>query len=324
MPPGNYFSAEVEAGKVRRVKVMKVDRIWNTAHANLIDYGYELDIPWKKLVPLDTEFWAVRAQALKIQLDGFVSYHNLDVLEFAKKKLVGRRVFGREVNASLSQTVPLVNIFEADPKGDLMFVENLRDHMRKVNLGEVAPVVGGRELGIKITINNNIADEKPLAQTGSLKLPTLPGVEDFYDCVVVEVAEGGELYVQPYDNLNSLMTLNRQMLAFYSVNAGSPIQKPASGNEIVTILHYCFKWSQFSFPRPDCCGSCGRGLVQGSDRQEVGLLVGFQGESELPGETRGHRETGDYRSGIDESPPERVPLAPQTGKRLLSLLKLLN
>ena len=61
-------------------------------------------------------------------------------------------MFGREVNASLSQAVPLVNIFEADPQGDLMFVENLRDQMRKVN---VAPARGGSELGLKITINNS-------------------------------------------------------------------------------------------------------------------------------------------------------------------------
>ena len=37
MPPGNYFSAEVEAGQVRRAKVMKVDRTRNTAHVTLID-----------------------------------------------------------------------------------------------------------------------------------------------------------------------------------------------------------------------------------------------------------------------------------------------
>ena len=224
MPPGNYFSAEVEAGKVRRVKVMKVDRIGDTAHVNLIDYGYELDIPWKKLVPLDTEFWAIRAQALKIQLDGFVSYHKLDVLEFAKKKLVGRRVFGREVNPSLSQTVPLVNIFEADPQGDLMFVESLRDDMRKVNLGDFSLAKGG-----SIKVNDNIQKEKPLVE--SIPMPRMPPIAEFYECVVVEVMEAEELYVQPYENLASYETLSRQMLAFYSViGRASLIQNSEPGN----------------------------------------------------------------------------------------------
>ena len=228
MPPGNYFSAEVESGKVVRVKVTRMDRIKNTANSTLIDYGYQLDIPWQKLVPLDTQFWSTRAQALKIQLDGFVGYHNTDVLEFVKKKLVGRRVFGREVSSCLSQTVPLVSIFEADPQGDLMFVENLREQMKKVNLGVVAPAKGGSELGIKITINNNISDEKTPA--GSLQQPRLPEVGDFYDCVLAEVVSTEELYVQPYDHHASYKNLKRQILAFYSVNGGSPIQNPEPGN----------------------------------------------------------------------------------------------
>ena len=228
MPPGNYFSAEVEPGKVARVKVTKVDRTLNTAQATLIDYGNQLDIPLQKLVPLDSQFWNTKAQALKIQLDGFVSYYNVDVLEVVKKKLVGRRVFGREVNPSLSQAVPLVNIFEADPRGDLMFVENLRDQMKKVNLGDVAPAKGRTVQGSRITINNNISDEKTPA--GSLQQPRLPKVEDFYDCVVVEVVSAKELYVQPYDNLASYKNLHRQILAFYSVNGGIPIQNPEPGN----------------------------------------------------------------------------------------------
>ena len=291
---------------MRRAKVMKVDRTRNTAHVTLIDYGYQMDIPWQKLVPLDTEFWSTKAQALKIQLDGFVSYHSLDVLKFAKKKLVGRRVFGREVNASLSQAVPLVNIFEADPQGDLMFVENLRDQMRKVN---VAPARGGSELGLKITINNNISEEKTL--DGGLQLPRLPGVDEFYDCVVVEVVEAGELYVQPYDSLASHKTLTRQMLAFYSVNRGSPVTNPEPGNWKVSPVDV---FSKVSFLRSCYCRPCWRGLVQGRDCEEVGLPVGLQGQQELPGEARGHREGGDRRPGIHEGPPEGLPLPPQTGK----------
>ena len=224
MPAGNYFSAEVEAGQVRRAKVMKVDRTRNTAHVTLIDYGYQMDIPWQKLVPLDAEFWSTKAQALKIQLDGFDGYNNPDILEFVKKKLVGRRVSGREVNASLSQTVPLVNIFEADREGDLMFVENRGDQVKKVNLGEGALAEGG-----SIKINTNILEEKTLAE--SLPMPRMPGVGEFYDCVVVEVVEADELYVQPYENLASYETLSRQMLAFYSViGRASLIQNPEPGN----------------------------------------------------------------------------------------------
>ena len=246
MPPGNYFSAEVESGNVKRVKVMKVDRIKKTVHAFLIDYGYALDIPWQRLVPLDKEFWSVKANALKIELDGFVGYHNVDVLEFARKKLVGRRVFGREVNASLSQTVPLVKIFEADPRGDLMFVENLREQMRKINLGHAPPADGGSELGMKININNNISHEKTRAQAGTLAFPRLPEVGEFYDCVVSEVVCVDELHVQSYDNLASYKTLNRQMLAFYSAN-GSPIQSPEPGNSYQSVIFvHDFKYSPFS------------------------------------------------------------------------------
>ena len=224
MPAGDYFSAEVEAGKVKRVKALEVDRMRNTAHVNLIDGGYKLDIPWQMLVPLDSEFWAVKAQALKIQLDGFVDYDNPDVLELAKKKLVGRRVFGREVNASLGQTVPLVNIFEADPQGDLMFVESLRDDMRKVNLGDFSLAKGG-----SIKVNDNIQKEKPLVE--SIPMPRMPAIAEFYECVVVEVMEAEELYVQPYENLASYETLSRQMLAFYSViGRSSLIQNSEPGN----------------------------------------------------------------------------------------------
>ena len=308
MPPGNYFSAELESGKVARGKVTKVDRIKRTAHVTLIDYGQQLFLPWQKLVPLDTQFWNTKAQALKIQLDGFVSYHNVDVLEFVKKKLVGRRVFGREVNPCLSQTVPLVNIFEADPKGDLMFVENLREQMREVNLGDLAPAKGRSALGSKITINNNISDEKTPA--GSLQQPRLPEVEEFYDCFVVEVVSAEELYVQPYENLVSLNNLNRQMIAFYSANGGSPIQSSEPGNEFPSVSLFLSDRG-LSFPRSGRRRPCWAGLVQGSDCQEVGLLVGLlDGQQQLPGETCGHRESGDRISGSHESLAERVPLPP--------------
>ena len=57
MPPGNYFSAEVE-GEARRVKVSKVDRIRYTCSSFLIDHGKHMEIPWESLVPLQQEFFS--------------------------------------------------------------------------------------------------------------------------------------------------------------------------------------------------------------------------------------------------------------------------
>ena len=61
--PGEYFSAEVEPGLVRRVKVKKLDRTKYTATCFLIDYKSEAVVPWNCLVPLPQKFWPTKTQA---------------------------------------------------------------------------------------------------------------------------------------------------------------------------------------------------------------------------------------------------------------------
>ena len=64
MPPGDYFSAEVEPGLVRRVKVKKLDRMEHNATCLVIDYYNEaVVVPWNCLVPLPQEFWPTKTQA---------------------------------------------------------------------------------------------------------------------------------------------------------------------------------------------------------------------------------------------------------------------
>ena len=230
LPPGNYFSAELEPGQVRRVRVIRLDRINYTAHCSLIDYGKELEVPWAKLVPLKQEFWSTKALAMKIQLFEFPRYHNVEVLEFAKKRLEGRRVFGREVReAQLLNgcSVPLVSIFEADPAGDLMFIENVIQDMKLINRGHA--VNGGDKLSNGISSSSAVTPVHVSQDQGVLQQPELPGADEFYDCVVSHVVGASEIYVRSHHSNSAYCSLQHQLLAFYSAGHGRPAQTAEPG-----------------------------------------------------------------------------------------------
>ena len=232
MPPGNYFSAELQPGLVRRVKVNKLDRVNFTAHCVLIDYGKELVVPLKCLAPLQKEFWSTEAQAIKVQLFGFSSDFNVNVLSHVKEKLEGKRVVGREVEASSSQAIPLISIVEADPREDFC-IKNLIEEMRLINLGEVALVNGGKKLAGVEVLNNNNNNNNILtvdqAASGRLEPQELPDSESF-QCSVSHVAGPGELYIQPRHSQHAYTALHQQLQHFYSSGNGIALKMPKPGN----------------------------------------------------------------------------------------------
>ena len=214
MPAGNYFSAEVEPGTVRRVLVTKLDRINYKASCFLIDHGHKLELPWNCLVPLQQQFWFVKAQAMKIQLSGFSLYHNVNVLEVVKKALEGRMIVGREENGQ-NLTSPLVRIVETVPPGDLMSIDKLIQEMKRVNLMQ--------------------SPELCLSQNGSrepecLKPAQQPGVEEFYDCVVSHVVGPAEIYLRSYHSAQNYLDLQHRLRAFYSGGGGRSVESVKPGD----------------------------------------------------------------------------------------------
>jgi len=220
MPAGNYFSAVVNSGEVRRVKVTKLDRINHTASCFLIDYGQKVVVPWRSLVPLQQQFWRLRAQAIKIQLSGFSLYHNVNVLEFMEKTLVGRRVVGRE-ETEQSLSSPLVRIVEADLPGELS-IEIIIEEMKLINLRQSPQ--------LPVSHNNNSQE------AGGLKPCQVPGVEEFYECVVSHVVGTGEIYLRSYHSVRDFRDFQHQLLAFYSAGRGRPVEKLEPGLAVATAV----------------------------------------------------------------------------------------
>ena len=214
MPTGNYFSAEVEPGTVRRVLVTKLDRINHMASCFLIDHGHKLEVPWNCLVPPQRQFWTVKAQAMKIQLSGFSLYHNVNVLEVVKKALEGRMIVGREENGQ-NLTSPLVRIVETVPPGDMMSIDKIIQEMKRVNLMQ--------------------SPQLCLSQNGSrepecLEPAQLPGVEEFYDCVVSHVVGPAEIYLRSYHSVQNYLDLQHRLLAFYSGGGGRSVESVKPGD----------------------------------------------------------------------------------------------
>ena len=231
MPPGNYFSAVVGPDQVRRVKVVNLDRIKQTANCRLIDYGSQAALPWQCLVPLPQEFWATQAQALKVQLFGFSQYHDVKVVEFVKKKLQGKRVLGKEVAASSSSAgIPLISISEA--QSDLNLIENVIQEMNAINLGAVAPVSQGSKDEEIVQKKNFINDNEGC---DSIEPQVLPSAGKIFRCRASHVVDHSEVYILPldslpYDNLLYLK-MHNQILDFYSRNNGGTAVHPVPGEQ---------------------------------------------------------------------------------------------
>jgi len=220
MPAGNYFSAEVEPGTVRRVLVTKLDRINYKASCFLIDHGHKLELPWNCLVPLQQQFWFVKAQAMKIQLSGFSLYHNVNVLEVVKKALEGRMIVGREENGQ-NLTSPLVRIVETVPPGDLMSIDKLIEEMKRVNVMQ----------NPQLCLSQNGSREPEC-----LKPAQQPGVEEFYDCVVSHVVGPAEIYLRSYHSAQNYLDLQHRLRAFYSGGGGRSVESVKPGLTVATAV----------------------------------------------------------------------------------------
>ena len=110
-----------------------------------------------------------------------------------------------------------------------MFIDDVIQDMKLINDGNAALVNGGTEVVKGGKINNNNPMSQGRADPGVLKARELPGLGEFYDCVVSHVTGPGEVWLQSHHSLKIYRTLHDQVLAFYAANRGGSIENPEPG-----------------------------------------------------------------------------------------------
>ena len=202
MPPGNYFSAKLDSGEYVRVKVSKVDRMNNSCHCFLVDYGKEMKIDWGQLTNLHKDFLTLPTMALKVILSGVEDSKAPELVEYVRNKLVGSKLRAIEVKNGVNN-IPIIHLLD----GDDVVQEDLVKQFKKLS-----------RAAEQATINNNcysVPNRNGGGMMSSLSSPSLPGVGEFYDLKISHIVTLGEMYAQSYTSLAKYAVMTQNMNRHY-------------------------------------------------------------------------------------------------------------
>ena len=205
MPPGNYFSAKLQTGRIVRVKATKVDRINYTANCFLLDYGREEKIKWSNLTPLHQEFLTLPSLAKKVVLSEVSDSKDPELVDFVKNKLVGSKMKGLQVDKD-ENDVPVVLMFDED----INVADYLNRHLNKSQPKSVS-TNNNPSPSKNVVFNNSRTDRSHLPRSS---LPVV-GEDRFYDCKIRHIVSSSEIYVQSYSDVSRFSHMTKQMNQFY-------------------------------------------------------------------------------------------------------------
>ena len=205
MPPGNYFSAKLQTGRIVRVKVTKVDRINYIANCFLLDYGREEKIKWSNLTPLHQEFLTLPSLAKEVVLSEVSDSKDPELVDFVKNKLVGSKMKGLQVDKD-ENDVPVVPMFDED----INVADYLNRHLNKSQPKSVS-TNNNPSPSKNVVFSNSRTDQSHLPRSS---LPVV-GEDRFYDCKIRHIVSSSEIYVQSYSDVSRFSNMTKQMNQFY-------------------------------------------------------------------------------------------------------------
>ena len=227
LPQGHYFSAQLNSGKVMRIKVLKVDRMKHKCQAFLLDVGKVEDIDWARLVPLDRDFVSLPAMAMKVILAGVDESRDLELCDLATSTLLDRQLVARSVGKGPND-IPRVALFH----GTKNMCEELQCQLYTLK----NDIKSGY---CQTPINNNQAKvmNGGIGMVKNLSLPPTPAANDFYDLRISHIVSPHEIYFQSYTTLPRYDRMTGDMKSFYSCSADSAGHTHCSAGMFVAVRH---------------------------------------------------------------------------------------